>query len=160
MKKEKSLKYRIMKSSLVVGGVAVASLVAASCASHPPADIGLADGKLRPPPTSPNCASSEYPDDRAYVKPFAFDGDAEQAWADLKEAVLVEGGTVEKETTDYKWFTFTSRIFRFVDDVEFRLDRDEKLIHIRSASRVGHSDFGANRRRVEAIRTRFEASDR
>jgi uncharacterized protein (DUF1499 family) len=153
-REKKSLKSKIIKSSLAIGGVAVAGLVAVSCASHPPEDIGLADGKLRPPPSSPNCACSEYSDSKAYVKPFEFKGQAEDAWAALKAAVIAEGGTVEKEAKDYRWFTFTSRIFRFVDDVEFRLDRDGKVIHVRSASRVGRSDFGVNRKRVEAIRKR------
>jgi uncharacterized protein (DUF1499 family) len=57
--------------------------------------------------------------------------------------------------TDYLYVEFTSRVFRFVDDVEFLTDPTESVIHVRSASRVGHSDFGANRRRVEQIRTKF-----
>ena len=52
----------------------------------------------------------------------------------------------------------TSLIFRFVDDVEFLFDEDKKLIHVRSASRVGYSDLGANRKRVEAIRQQFVKS--
>jgi uncharacterized protein (DUF1499 family) len=52
---------------------------------------------------------------------------------------------------------FTSALFRFVDDVEFLLDDGTKTIHVRSASRVGYSDLGVNRRRVEAIRYRFDA---
>lgn len=52
---------------------------------------------------------------------------------------------------------FTSALFRFVDDVEFFLDEGTRTIHVRSASRVGYSDFGVNRRRVEEIRTRFDA---
>jgi len=51
---------------------------------------------------------------------------------------------------------FTSAVFRFVDDVEFLLDDAEKVVHVRSASRVGHSDLGVNRKRVEALREAFE----
>ena len=51
---------------------------------------------------------------------------------------------------------FTSALFRFVDDVEFLLDSETKTIHVRSASRVGYSDLGVNRRRVEEIRSRFD----
>ena len=52
---------------------------------------------------------------------------------------------------------FTSAFFRFVDDVEFLLDDGTRTIHVRSASRVGYSDFGVNRRRVEELRSRFDA---
>jgi uncharacterized protein (DUF1499 family) len=52
---------------------------------------------------------------------------------------------------------FTSRVFRFVDDVDLRIDAAARVIHVRSASRVGRYDFGVNRRRVEALRSRFRA---
>lgn len=61
-------------------------------------------------------------------------------------------------TDDYLHVEFTSAIWRFVDDVVFTVDGVARLIHVRSASRVGHYDFGANRRRVEAIRVAFERS--
>jgi uncharacterized protein (DUF1499 family) len=54
---------------------------------------------------------------------------------------------------------FTSALFRFVDDVEFQIDAESGLIHFRSASRVGRSDLGVNRKRMESIRMAFEKSD-
>ena len=51
--------------------------------------------------------------------------------------------------------TFTSAVFRFVDDVEFEVDEAARVVHVRSASRVGRGDFGANRKRVEAIRAKL-----
>ena len=53
---------------------------------------------------------------------------------------------------------FTSRIFRFVDDVDCVIDPQAHVIAIRSASRLGYSDLGVNRARVEAIRTAFTQS--
>jgi uncharacterized protein (DUF1499 family) len=65
------------------------------------------------------------------------------------------GGKIQEEHDGYLWTTFTSRLFRFVDDVEFRMVSTDGIIHVRSASRVGYSDLGVNRRRVEKLRTLF-----
>jgi uncharacterized protein (DUF1499 family) len=40
----------------------------------------------------------------------------------------------------------------FVDDLEFYFPREESVIHLRSAARLGESDLGVNRRRLEQIR--------
>ena len=61
--------------------------------------------------------------------------------------VTEEGGHLHAETRSF--------LFRFIDDVEFMLDADNQVIHVRSASRTGYSDFGVNRRRVERLRKRF-----
>jgi uncharacterized protein (DUF1499 family) len=55
-----------------------------------------------------------------------------------------------RRNESYLHATFASPLFGFVDDLEAR--RKGEIIHVRSASRVGHSDFGANRRRIERIR--------
>jgi uncharacterized protein (DUF1499 family) len=65
------------------------------------------------------------------------------------------GGKIQEERDGYLWAMFTSRVFRFVDDVEFRMVPTDGLIHVRSGSRVGYSDLGVNRRRVEKLRARF-----
>jgi uncharacterized protein (DUF1499 family) len=65
------------------------------------------------------------------------------------------GGEIQEEHDGYLWTTFTSRLFRFVDDVEFRMVFTDGIIHVRSGSRVGYSDLGVNRRRVEKLRTLF-----
>jgi uncharacterized protein (DUF1499 family) len=54
---------------------------------------------------------------------------------------------------------FTSFVFRFVDDIEFYCDDRHKVIHVKSASRVGYSDLGINRRRVEKIRKLFNRKE-
>jgi uncharacterized protein (DUF1499 family) len=75
----------------------------------------------------------------------------------LKTIIGELGGRIQVENADYLAATFTSTVFRFVDDLELRIDRDQKTIHLRSASRVGRSDLGANRKRVEHLKNSFHS---
>jgi uncharacterized protein (DUF1499 family) len=125
-----------------------------------PAAADKAALSLAPCPNSPNCVSSLSPesDQEHYVAPFSFSGDPAAAWDKLKTAVLAEKRvTIVVEQEDYLHAEMRSLLFRFVDDIEFSLDRDAGLIQVRSASRVGYSDFGVNRRRVERIRAAFDS---
>ena len=115
----------------------------------------LVDGKLRPCPVTPNCVSSESPSPMFSIAPLAFNDSHERAWATLKRVVREEGGSLHDESKEYLWLTFTVPVFGFVDDVEFRLSATEGVIHVRSASRLGISDLGVNRRRVEQLRAAF-----
>ena len=114
--------------------------------------------ELKPCPSSPNCVSSLVGEDSTHqVMPLSWSGDIKQAKGKLRQAVQAAGNATFVEEGDTYWrIEFRSRWFRFVDDVEFLFDLEHKLIHVRSASRVGHSDFGVNRRRVEDIRSRFQ----
>ncbi len=125
-----------------------------SCASNPP-KAQLVDGRLRTCPDSPNCVSSESDRASSRVEPLTFQGPPGKAWNDLKETIREMGGRIQEDRDGYLWATFTSRVFRFVDDVEFRMVSANGMIHVRSASRVGYSDLGVNRRRVEKLRTLF-----
>lgn len=125
-----------------------------SCASNPP-KVQLVDGKLRACPKSPNCVSSEGDSTSPRIEPLAFQGLPEKAWGDLKETIRGMGGKIQEEHDGYLWATFTTKLFRFVDDVEFRMVSSDGIIHVRSGSRVGYSDLGVNRRRVEKLRTLF-----
>jgi uncharacterized protein (DUF1499 family) len=130
-----------------------------SGASRRPAPAGLVDGRLRPCPPSPNCVCSEDPAPRAAVEPFSFEGEPADAFRALVALVRAEP-RVELVLVEpaYAHAVFRTRFLRFRDDVELRLDAEERVIHVRSASRVGHSDLGANRRRVEALRARWRAA--
>ncbi|MEO1134470.1 MAG: DUF1499 domain-containing protein, partial [Cyanobacteria bacterium J06639_1] len=55
----------------------------------------------------------------------------------------------------YLYAEFTSKLMGFVDDVEFYADEAASVIHVRSASRLGKSDLGVNRKRIEAIRAQY-----
>lgn len=126
-----------------------------SLASRQGTPAGLVKGRLHPCPETPNCVCSEYPQERGFVEPLQFEGDATNAWEEAKKALIESGGEVSREENAYLAATFKTTLFRFVDDVELRLDREAGVIHIRSASRVGRSDLGANRKRVAVIRSRF-----
>jgi len=73
------------------------------------------------------------------------------AWARLNHVISEQGGVIDQDDGHYLHATFTSSLFRFVDDVELRLDSAAGVIQIRSASRAGRSDFGVNRQRIERI---------
>ena len=117
------------------------------------ANLGVVSGKLRPCPDTPNCICSM---DRAaahHVEPLAFLGDPDDAMSRLKTVLADQARTrLVVEEADYLHAECTSLVFRFVDDLEFSMDRLGKEIHVRSAARTGKYDFGVNRRRVEAIR--------
>lgn len=119
-------------------------------------DVQLVDGHLRPCPETPNCVSSESVAPLSRIEPLRFKGAPQAAWADLESSIRDLGGTVVEQRNGFLRATFTSRVFRFVDDVEFRMVAEEGVIHLRSASRVGRSDMGVNRERVEKLRAQFE----
>ena len=77
----------------------------------------------------------------------------------LLKAIKKSGGVVKREDNLYLWATYTSTVFRFVDDMEFRLVPENNIIHVRSGSRVGHSDLGVNRENVEKLRKRFNSAN-
>jgi len=115
----------------------------------------LVDGRLRPCPGTPNCLCSEEGSGGDHVEPLACLDDPEAAWHRLQQVVSSMGGKIERTEGDYVWATFMVPVFGFVDDVEFRLDRKSGCIHVRSASRLGFSDLGVNRIRIEDIRRKF-----
>jgi len=123
------------------------------------AQRGIVDGRLRACPSKPNCVCSEDTDPGHAIEPLAFEGDAKEAFRALLALVSSDPlGEVRETTGTYAHAVYRTRILRFKDDVEFRLDPDTRLIHVRSASRVGYSDLGANRKRIESIRARWNAS--
>lgn len=112
---------------------------------------------LAPCPPSPNCVSSLATDAEHRVAPLADQGDPAAAMRRLRDviAAMPRARVVSASDTALR-AEFTSRIFRFVDDVDCVVDPAAGVIQIRSASRVGYSDLGVNRDRVEAIRKAFE----
>ncbi len=129
-----------------------------SATARRPDNLGVHDGKLAPCPNTPNCVSSQTDDDAHRMAPIPFDGDADEALARLKAALDAQPRTTIIYTNgDYLHAECVSLLFRFVDDVEFLVDRDAKVIHFRSASRVGRSDLGVNRKRMETIRKAFQS---
>ena len=122
------------------------------CTGNRPVDLGLKDGYLRPCPSSPNCVNSMVNEDEVHrIDPFRG-----VSLAELRELLQNEESVeIVTDHENYLHAEFTSLIMRFVDDVEFFSVAEEQVIHVRSASRLGRSDLGANRRRVEGLRTKL-----
>ena len=122
-----------------------------------PGNLGLHDGKLAPCPNKSNCVHSEETDPRHAIAPLAFTGNPDEAMQRLHAIVSsMERTQIITREVDYLYVEVTSKLLGFVDDVEFVLDRQAQRIQVRSASRLGHSDFGVNRKRIEAIRAVFD----
>jgi uncharacterized protein (DUF1499 family) len=117
---------------------------------------GLIDKKLTRCPDKPNCVCSEYKDDiKHYIEPIYISENIDSL-ALLNKILADMGGNIKSEQDNYIAVTFTSSVFNFIDDLEIRIDKENKMIHIRSAARVGYSDFGVNRKRVEQLRHVFD----
>ncbi len=106
-------------------------------------------------PSSPNCVSSLSKDSRHFIDPLHFKDSPDEAFKCLKQIVKDEKRSVIiTEEKEYRHTEFRT-VLGFVDDVEFSLDRENRVIHMRSASRVGYWDLGVNRRRLEDMKSRF-----
>jgi uncharacterized protein (DUF1499 family) len=121
-----------------------------------PDDLGVKDGRLKPAPRTPNAVSSQADGGYHRIAPLDYWNDRSRAMAILK-AIIGEmpGAQIIDFRADYLYAEFTSSLMGYVDDVEIWFPPNEKIVHVRSASRLGHSDFGVNRKRIEDIRARF-----
>ena len=121
-----------------------------------PTNLGVQSGQLAPCPISPNCVSSFSQDAEHKINPLAYTSTPAQAMADLKKVIQsLERTQIISQTDNYLYAEFSSALMGFVDDVEFLLDEEQKAIQVRSASRLGESDLGVNRKRIETIRAKF-----
>jgi uncharacterized protein (DUF1499 family) len=141
----------LLAAALVVG--------LGGCSGTRPTNLGVTNGKLAPCKPTPNCVSSQAPasDAEHHVEPLTYQGPRAEALARLL-AILTDWTRMEviEQSDHYLRAEATSFLFRFVDDLELYLPEDEAVIHVRSASRLGYSDLGANRDRVEELRRKFE----
>ena len=148
---------------IVIGVVVLLPIVllaSLSAFSTRPDNLGVKEGRLAPCPPSPNCVSTQAQqnrDEQHGMPAIACSGSPESAVAAIKVALVeMPRLSVVAESENYLHAEATSLIFRFVDDVEFFVDKKNGLIHFRSASRVGRSDLGANRSRMQRFRKVFE----
>lgn len=131
----------------------------------PPTDLGVHEGRLKPPSKTPNSVSSQaslYPDhpQRAYasIAPLAMKGDAAATLARIASIIKVmDGAQIVKTEPGYLYAQFTTRIMKYVDDAEFWFDPAAGIIQVRSSSRLGSGDLGVNRERIEFIRQKLES---
>jgi uncharacterized protein (DUF1499 family) len=151
-----------MKTAIIILASVVAALIAAfiiwffilGIMSKSGKGPGLINGTLSRCPNTTNCVCSEYKDDVShYLDPIAIPQNIKlDTLPMLEDIIRYMGGTIQTEGNNYLAATFTSRIFRFVDDFEIRIDPVQKVIHVRSASRAGRGDMGVNKKRFELFR--------
>lgn len=139
-------------------GVLVSVILLTGC-SGTMTNLGINEGKLQPCPKTPNCINSQSGAEGQKVQSINYTGTQKEAHERLLRIIKTEKRTKTLTVQgNYIRVEFTSALFRFVDDVEFYFPEGqagEGVIHVRSASRVGYSDLGANRKRIERIRSKL-----
>ena len=148
-----SLIYPTTALALPSPSMAALPIVKNVFAGTPPDNLGIHDGHLANCPPSPNCVVSQGGDETHAIAPIPYHIDPTTARETLlKVLAVVPGTTIVEQTDNYIRTESESRIMGFIDDAEFYLPPNENVIQIRSASRLGESDLGVNRRRLEQIR--------
>ena len=153
---------------IVVASLAVLGVLAGQFGllhGRAPQDLGVHEGKLKAPANTPNSVSSQadlwpgHPRQAfARIAPLALAGSGPATIARLKNIVIgTPGARVVTADEDYIRAEFTTPLMRFTDDLELWFDRKAGVVQVRSASRLGEGDMGANRARVEALRARLAA---
>ncbi len=121
--------------------------------------LGVKNGKLTECPSSPNCVSTQTASESHKMQAIPFSKELDVVMTQIKAVVNAMGSaTLVKEQRHYLHFEFKTSLLKFIDDVEFFIDEKSKLIHFRSASRVGYSDLGANRSRMSEIKQNLQKS--
>ena len=145
---------RIICAFLSVGGLVLLSGISSGCSSP---EIGRVDTGLHPCPGSPNCVSSQSEDEAHLIEAFTH-GSSQGKARDVLEKIMADQDncTIITADSDYLHCEFRSKVFGFVDDVEFWFPEKQNLIHVRSASRLGYSDLGVNQKRIEMLRALFD----
>lgn len=142
---------RVITGVMLMG---ILSSLLAACTGERPINLGVRDGRLTACPPSPNCVLSQAGDERHRIAPLAFADAPDAAFARLKQLLARRAdATIIQELPGY--LRVELRTTLFTDDAEFLLDRERSCIQVRSASRLGYSDLGKNRSRMEEIRAAF-----
>jgi len=154
--RKKLVIYPILAGFLCVAAGLIGLLIL-SLSAGPPRNSGVRNGRLAACPASPNCVSTQAEDQEHWIAPLNA-GFLEPDPLQLLEEIVngMDRVTVVERSNDYLRAEFRSLLFRFCDDVEFFHERNSGRIHFRSASRVGYSDLGVNRKRMEEIRAKFQ----
>ncbi|MGK0290850.1 MAG: hypothetical protein ACI86H_002313 [bacterium] len=135
-------------------GVCLMSLL--NCSGEPPKNLGVTKEKLAVCPNKPNCVSSQATSKKHLIKGFPLKASAKESIQAIKKIIKgMKRTTIVQEKDNYLYAEFQSALMGYVDDIEFYADETGKIMHVRSASRLGKSDLGANRKRVEAIRKKY-----
>lgn len=136
--------------------ISIAAVFICGC-TKVPESIGVKEGKLGACPDKPNCVSTTAKDKAHFIEPFRYAVDSVKVKSVLLEVINSQERTrIITDSGNYIHAEFKSKVFRFTDDVEFLIDDKDKIINIRSASRIGYSDMGVNRTRIENLRLIFQ----
>jgi uncharacterized protein (DUF1499 family) len=138
-------------------GIMLAASGGMMFAGKRPTNIGIQpSGQLAPCPRTPNCVNSFSQDATHIIEPLTYQSTPTEAMTNLKTVIQnMERTNIITESDNYLYAEFKSKLMGFVDDVEFLMDESAKVIHVRSASRLGESDLGVNRQRIETIRAKL-----
>lgn len=152
-----TIKKRSDRYKLLLVGLISTSVLLSACSGTRPTNIGVTNGKLLPCPESPNCVNSQSNNTMHTIKAIHFKRPITQTEAitAVKEALItLPKIEIITETETYLYAEATSKVMRFVDDIEFLFPNEEYIqeVHMRSASRLGYSDFDVNRKRIESVR--------
>jgi uncharacterized protein (DUF1499 family) len=133
-------------------------LLTGGCTAMKPKNLGVTDGKLKECPDSPNCISTQSSDPVHHMDPIVYRGDDKEAFDRIIKVInSMDRTKIITKTDNYIHAEYTTKLMRFVDDVEFYFDFKNKTIHFRSASRVGYSDMGLNRKRMNEVTAIFKS---
>ncbi|MDA0748531.1 MAG: DUF1499 domain-containing protein [bacterium] len=125
-----------------------------------PDNLGLSGGTLAPCPDSPNCVSTQAERETHHMYPWPYESKDNAHQHLLNILKTLDRTTITQTTPDYIAVEFRSKLFGFIDDVEFYFEPDKNLLHFRSASRLGYSDMGVNRKRMETIGQMFQSTQK
>lgn len=118
-----------------------------------PANLGVVNGRLAGCPERSNCFCSQSSSPQHHIDPIELPGSIHDAIPAVRAVIERQPrAKIISASDDYLHAEFTSRWFHLIDDVEFHVDGDSRRLHLRSASRTNHADFGGNRARVEKLR--------
>lgn len=133
-----------------------------------PIDLGVSGQRLKPPSLRKNSVSSQsslYPNHAqlkyADIDPLALKNNKINDSMQHLLKVLKDMPNIKiiEEKPDYIYAQARSKIFRYIDDVEFWANPEKRVIDVRSASRLGTDDYGVNRQRIEDIRAKYNAAN-
>ena len=148
---------KFLRKIVIISVIMLCGLAMLSFFGPDAPELGVSNGRLSECPGSPNCVCSMTELEDFAMEPIPFSDSANSPEDELSRLKQIIAGEFPRSNLlssedNYLRYEFRSFVFRFVDDVEFLAVPEEKLIHFRSASRVGKSDLGQNRRRMERIK--------
>jgi len=158
LKDKKYLRGKMYKGVQTGLKTAVILVMVGGCSGPQPGSVGAGASGLKGCPKRANCVSSEAKDKQHSVAPFRLQGNPDVSWPRIRDTIsAMPRWRIVAATDTYIHAECKSRVFGFVDDLELLLNLSNGVISIRSASRIGYSDLGANRRRVELLRQALKA---